>query len=146
MAGDGPERPRLEALASKWGLPAVHFTGHLEKRDLDGVVRRAEAVVLPAVWPENAPFTVLEAAAQGVPVIVSDMGGLPEMARVVGGTVFPGGDEAALARAVAAVWDDPGPARERAREGRTALRERYDRERHMGALESIYRDALERAS
>jgi glycosyltransferase involved in cell wall biosynthesis len=141
VCGDGPLRAELESLAASHDMHNVRFMGHLDKGRLDAVVAGARAVVLPAEWPENAPFAVLEAAVQGVPVIVSDMGGLPEMAEIVGGSVFRGGDRAALASAIDAVWADPDSARARAAAGRVALVEHYDRERHMSALESMYTSA-----
>lgn len=145
VAGDGPQRGELEEFASRRDMRNVRFTGYLEKHDLDAVVRGARAVVLPAEWPENAPFTVLEAAMQGVPVIVSDMGGLPEMAEIVGGRVFPAGDDEALSGAIDDVWEDGAGARERARAGQAAVEAHYDRERHMEALESIYGSLLARS-
>jgi glycosyltransferase involved in cell wall biosynthesis len=138
LAGDGPERARLEAIAARHDLRNVYFTGYLDKSVIDGVVRRAQAVVLPALWPENAPFTVLETAVQGVPVIVSDMGGLPEMAEVVGGTVFTHGEVESLLGAIDAVWADPAAARERARAGRERAVAHYDKTRHMDTLEAVY--------
>jgi glycosyltransferase involved in cell wall biosynthesis len=142
LCGDGPERARLERRAQEAGMDHVVFTGHLEKSVLDGVVRGAVAAVLPAEWPENAPFGVLEAAMQGVPVIVSDMGGLPEMARIARGRVFRHGDAASLGEAIDEVLADPG-ARAGAEAGRRAVEEHYDRDRHLEALESIYAAARE---
>lgn len=142
VAGDGPQRGELEEFVSSRDMRHVHFTGYLAKHDLDTVVRGARAVVLPAEWPENAPFTVLEAAMQAVPVIVSDMGGLPEMAEIVGGWVFPAGDEGALCEAIDDVWEDAARARERALAGKSAVEAHYHREGHMEALESIYGSLL----
>jgi glycosyltransferase involved in cell wall biosynthesis len=143
LAGDGPERGRLEEVAARHDLGNVHFTGYLDKATIDGVVAGARAVVLPAIWPENAPFTVLEAAVQRVPVIVSDMGGLPEMAEIVRGWVFPHGDADALSATIDDVWDDPEAARERAREGRERVIAHYDRDRHMETLEAVYGELTE---
>lgn len=144
LCGDGPEREHLERRAREAHMDHVHFTGHLDKDALDGVVRRATAAVLPSKWPENAPFGVLEAAMQGVPVIVSDMGGLPEMARIARGRVFRHGDAQSLGEAIDGLLADPG-VRETTGQGRRAVLAHYHRDRHLDALESIYRAAIEDA-
>jgi glycosyltransferase involved in cell wall biosynthesis len=142
IAGDGPERERLQERARSLRLDHVHFAGHLDKARLDPLVAKARAAVLPSESPENAPFGVLEAALQGVPVVVSDMGGLPEMAAIAGGAVFTHGDAAALADALGTILSDPDAARERARAGRDAVLAHYDRDRHLDVLEAIYSQAV----
>jgi glycosyltransferase involved in cell wall biosynthesis len=74
---------------------------------------------------------------------VSDMGGLPEMADVVEGLVFPKGDGLALSEAVTQLWDDPDAARARGEAGRKGAVAHFDRARHMEALEKIYQEASE---
>jgi glycosyltransferase involved in cell wall biosynthesis len=138
LCGDGPLRGTLETRVVEQRLENVRFTGYVNKPLLDRIVRRSAAVVLPAIWPENAPFTVIEAAAAGVPLIVSDMGGLPEMAEVVSGLVFPHGDADGLAAKVSELWENPEAARERGEAGRKSTVEFYHRDRHMESLERIY--------
>lgn len=76
LAGDGPERESLSMYDGRW----VTLLGHVDSQDRLRQLRRGcIAQVVPSVWPENAPLSVLEAVAQGVPVIASDRGGLPEL-------------------------------------------------------------------
>ncbi|MCK5618859.1 MAG: glycosyltransferase family 4 protein [Candidatus Krumholzibacteria bacterium] len=140
ICGDGPRRATFEQSAP----PNVRFTGYVNKPLLDRALARATAVVLPAIWPENAPFTVIEAAAAGVPVVVSDMGGLPEMAEIVSGMVFPHGNAGELGRQIKSLWDNPGEARERGEAGRQAAGSYFDKERHMESLEQIYGEVTKR--
>jgi glycosyltransferase involved in cell wall biosynthesis len=141
ICGGGPLEEELRARVSAMRLGNVHFAGYLAKPALDEVVARARVAVVPSASPENAPFTVLEAAAAGVPAIVSDMGGLPEMAELLGGWVFPSGDARALAALVREVWAGPAEAQRRGEAARAALREHFDRDRHVAALERIYEEA-----
>lgn len=143
LAGDGPEREVLKVQGERDCPGRLHFTGYLNKSALDAVITHATVVALPAVWPENAPFTVLEAAAAGVPVIVSSMGGLPEMAEVLSGWVVPPGDTPALASAVAEAWENPERTAQRGERARAAAHEYWNEERHMDALSGIYRSLLE---
>lgn len=138
LCGDGPQREALEAAVSGRALENTQFTGYANKPLLERIVERARVAVLPAIWPENAPFTVIEAAAAGVPLVVSDMGGLPEMAEIVSGVVFRRGDGADMAQKIKALWNDPAGAAARGQAGRQAAVEYFDTDRHMEALLEIY--------
>jgi glycosyltransferase involved in cell wall biosynthesis len=88
-------------------------------------------------------MAVLEAADAGAPVIVSDRGGLPELARRVGGNVVPAGDEAALARAITDAWNDTPRWRERARSAWQQSAALHGADAHVQKIEAIYRRAIE---
>ncbi len=138
LCGDGPQGPALEVTVAERGLKNIEFTGYANKPLLERIVARARMTVLPAIWPENAPFTVIESAAAGVPVVVSDMGGLPEMAGIVSGVVFPHGDGAEMADKIRGLWEDPAGAAARGQAGRLAAVDYFDTNRHMEALLDIY--------
>lgn len=143
ICGEGPLRADLEALARERAVgDRVLFLGFVDKPFLNSIVRRARMVVMPSEWPENAPFTVIEAMALGVPVIVSRMGGLPELAERAEGLQFDAGDAAALATAIESLWADDSRVARIAEKSREAVRTDFDRESHLEALESIYRRAV----
>ena len=79
VAGDGPARPELEALAARRAPGRVRFHGRLDKPRLHELIRSAAVVAVPSRWHENQPMAVLEAFACGVPVVATDLGGLPEL-------------------------------------------------------------------
>ncbi len=79
--GDGPERPRLEAMVHKNGLANIRFFGHLDREKLHRHLKKAMFVVLPSLWYENHPYAAAEAFALGKPVVASRIGGLPELVR-----------------------------------------------------------------
>lgn len=79
LAGDGPLRIELQ---EKWEGHAVDLVGHVDESALSNLRRSCIAQVIPSSWPENAPLAALEAAADGVPLIVTNRGGLPELARL----------------------------------------------------------------
>ncbi len=101
IAGDGPERPRLEALAISHKLAsAVEFVGW--KHDMATLWQTCDIAVIPsAQFIECCPMTVLEAMACGKPVVASRNGGLPELVMDgKTGTLVPPGDIEALAEAL----------------------------------------------
>jgi glycosyltransferase involved in cell wall biosynthesis len=142
VCGDGPLRESLEADADVRLAGRVTFTGYLPKPVLDRVIERAAAVVMPSEWPENAPFTVLESMSLGVPVIVSNMGGLPELAAMGGCVVFEAGDANGLAARIAELWLDPGRSRSLGEGGRKVIADTLTEARHLDALEKIYERAM----
>jgi glycosyltransferase involved in cell wall biosynthesis len=81
--------------------------------DREGVARelaRTDLLVVPSVWFENRPLVILEARAAGVPLLVSDLGGMAELVQDgVQGWRFPAGDSAALAARLGALLDDRAP-------------------------------------
>jgi glycosyltransferase involved in cell wall biosynthesis len=144
VCGEGPLRESLTADSARRLAGRVTFTGHLPKPVLDQVIERAVAVVMPSEWPENAPFTVLESMSLGVPVIVSNMGGLPEMAEMGGSVVYEAGDVGALASRIVELWSDPERARTIGSDGRRVIEETLTEERHLDGLEKIYNNAAGR--
>src|SRR5262245_11875317 len=75
VVGDGPLRADLERRAGD----GVTFTGRLDPVDVRRRMLGARAVVVPSAWYEGQPMVVLEALAAGLPVVASDIGGLPEL-------------------------------------------------------------------
>lgn len=144
VCGDGPLRGTLEAVARERGVAGrVTFLGFVNKPALNSVVRRARMVVMPSEWPENAPFTVIEAMALGVPVVVSRMGGLPELAAMAGGLEFDAGDAAGLAACIESLKTDDGLVSRIAERSRAVVRSEFDRDTHLDAIEAIYRRAVD---
>lgn len=106
VAGDGPRRSSLEALARDLGLQTrVRFLGW--RADIREVLGAADLLVLPS-RNEGYPHAVVEAMAAGLPVIASAVGEVPEL--VVEGTtgfLVPPDDLGALACRIRSVVSDP---------------------------------------
>lgn len=96
IVGTGPEESALKRTAATIGAN-VRFHGHQEVARLNEIIAGARALVLPSEWYENAPISLLEAYALGVPVIGASIGGIPEMIRPgATGWVFESGSVEAL--------------------------------------------------
>jgi len=77
VVGRGSLSRRLSHLANRH--EQIEYLGWVDSSTLEQLRARASFVVLPSRWYENCPMAVIEAYASGVPVLVSRMGGLPEM-------------------------------------------------------------------
>lgn len=80
VAGQGPYKPELEKEAKRLGLQRrVHFTGLMPQERLAGFYALGHLAVYPSLGEEALGLSPAEAMACGVPVIASDLGGLPEV-------------------------------------------------------------------
>lgn len=97
------------------GDPRIRFRGPRSPEEVEDLWRTLDLLVLPSLWWENSPLTVLEALAAGVPVVATRTGGVPEILPDEAGALVPPGDVDALRATLAAVLerrllDDPlGP-------------------------------------
>ncbi len=141
VAGDGPERDALEELAAEVAPGRVRFHGRLPRADLMTLVGSATVSAVPSRWHENQPLAVLESYALGVPVITTDLGGLPELVDESTGWVRPAEDVAGLAGAVVEALRDPVESDLRGKRARRVAEERHHPERHLAAIRGIYHEA-----
>jgi glycosyltransferase involved in cell wall biosynthesis len=143
IAGEGPARPELERLAAAGGVAGqVRFHGRLDKGELQRLFLDAAVLVVPSRWYENMPLTVLEGFAAGLPVVASDLGGLPELIEPgVDGLVVPPNDPAALADALWSLVGTPASAAEMGRAGREKVLAKYAPERHVEQVDAYYAEA-----
>lgn len=147
IVGDGPERPALEARRAALGLgDVVRMTGALPAEAVTDVLARADvfaapSVVQPSGKMDGIPVALMEAMAAGVPVVASDLSGIPELVRDGDtGLLVPPGDERALAAAVERLWTEPGLGRRLAAAARAAVLADYDVDENAGRLARLVRE------
>jgi len=115
IVGDGKQRPALERLADDLGLEDVYFLGM--KRDLKSIFKKSSVLVLPS-REEGFGLILLEAMANGVPVIASNVGGVPEIIEDgKNGLLFETGDFEDLARKITRVLKLEDDESEKLRDG-----------------------------
>ncbi len=102
LAGKGAlEEEIRESFNQEINNGLVQLLGFKSGEELTELVRKSKCVVLPSEWYENGPYSIMEAMAEGTPVIVSDLGGLPEMVKDnYNGVVFKHGEVDNLVKAI----------------------------------------------
>jgi glycosyltransferase involved in cell wall biosynthesis len=135
IAGAGPDEVRLRALAASHPGD-VRFAGWLSGEALAAVRADAGVVLAPSRSEEACPYSVLDALAAGVPALVSDLGGMPEM--VPAASALPVADVDAWASALSALWSDTA-ARQMLGDASLALaRERHSEVAYLERLLRVY--------
>lgn len=139
IAGDGSERTALKTLAVELGVSSMtEFLGIVAHRDVPSLMNRLSAFVCVSRW-ESFGVSVLEASACGVPVIVSDAGGLTEVVdRNVTAFVVPRDDPERTADAIAMLIDKPDLARAMGTAGREFVCARYNWRDAADQMERLY--------
>jgi len=97
---------RLRQMARR--APRLRLAGVYDRTEVSRVLQGLDVVVVPSVWYENSPNTILEAFAHRTPVIVSDLGGMAELVEDgVNGLRFVPGDAASLSAKLMQLIDSP---------------------------------------
>lgn len=134
VAGTGPLENSLKAK-----YPKAKFLGFKSGKELEDLIAKSRAVVIPSLWLENMPFSMLEAMSYGKAVIASDLGGLPEILGGGAGYLFPAGDSRGLKQLLQSLSDS-----DLAAAGKKALKlsQELDKLKHFKKLEDIYQKLL----
>jgi glycosyltransferase involved in cell wall biosynthesis len=137
LAGDGPLRAELEQRVRQLNLgDRVHFLG--VRDDVPSVLAAADVFCLTSV-SEAASLTLLEAMGSGLPVVVTNVGGNPEIVRdSVEGLLVPRGDANAVGRALLQILDDPGLAARLGAAGAERVRQLYRLDRTIERYYELY--------
>lgn len=140
IAGEGPENVRLAQQAQTLGIAAsVRLVGH--QRDLSPFYSLADLVVLPS-HSEGSPNVLLEAMSAGLPVVATDVGGIPEIARDGETAILVrSGDVSALADAMTRLLND-GDLRLRFGAAARGVACHYDPDSYCASLVQLYQRVL----
>jgi len=135
--GSGDELEKAQKDATAVGLNhIVYFTGH--RTDLIDIYASFDLFLMTSLT-EGLPNTVLEAMAMEVPVVSTDVGGVPELVlQRETGLLCPAGDVTSLADAVNNLLQQPQRRRAMARKARKRIQDRFNFKKRVQLLEEIY--------
>ena len=138
IVGSGPLEEELRALSQSLGVhDRVIWMGFRD--DVHDQLRAADVFCLTSLW-EAVSLAVQEAALLRIPVVATDVGGIPELIEHdVTGLLVPKGDARALAENLRRVFRDPSAAARRADAAHALLRSRFSTERMLSRLADAYR-------
>ena len=139
IVGNGPDRAQFERAVNKQDLgEQVQFVGAKPARQAFSLGR---LLIVPS-RAESLPYIVLEAAAAGVPMIATQVGGIPEIFGPDAGALVAPGDPAALAQAISQATQDRGARHSASLRLKTRLRALFSADAMTDAILAAYREAL----
>jgi glycosyltransferase involved in cell wall biosynthesis len=146
VIGEGSEADALRAQTAALGsrvAARVLFTGRRD--DVSALTADLTLAVLPSLR-EAQGISLLEAMARGVPVVASEIGGIPEVVTDgVDGRLVPPGDPAALADAIVELVRDPALRHRLGEAGRRTVADRFSIDAQVRAIQTVYDEELARA-
>jgi glycosyltransferase involved in cell wall biosynthesis len=142
IAGDGPARARLEARTRALGLEgAVHFAGYLDEPAVARLLETSDMLVLPS-FAEGLPVVLMEAFASRIPVIASQVAGVPELVEDgVSGFIVPPGDVETLAARMDRLLSDPTLCAAMGTAGRAKVEVAHDIGTEVAKLRALFAEA-----
>jgi len=135
IVGTGPDAAALQSETERLGLGgAVSFRDPMPAREAFG---HGRVLVVPS-RAESFPYIVLEAAAAGLPMLATDVGGIPEIVAGTDTALLPPEDIGALAEAMLGTLDEPATARAKALRLQAAVANRFTVTAMANAVLDLY--------
>ena len=141
LVGDMANASLDQIIAAHPYRERIHVLGM--RKDAPAVTAACSVAVLPSLRREGLPKTVIEAMAYGVPTIVTDVGGSPELVQNgISGIVIQPGDSQALAAAILTLWRRPELAREYGRKGQERIATDFSNRTTVARTLALYREIV----
>jgi len=142
IVGDGPDKPAFENKYA--GFSNISFLGLLPKGRVIRLLKEAQALLLPSIWYEGLPFTVLEAFSTGTPVIASRIGAMAEAIQDgYNGFHFETGNVNDLIRCIQKFSLMKDEWQQLNHQARRTYEEKYHPDNHYKSIMAIYTKAFE---
>jgi glycosyltransferase involved in cell wall biosynthesis len=144
VAGDGPERGKMENLARQ-STPSARFVGWVNSERRTALMREADVLAVPSLWPEPFGLVGIEAGCVGLPAVAFAVGGIPDWLEPgVSGESSRGLTATGMADALTRVLREQSHWR-RLRRGAWEMSQRFSREAHVGRLLTMFHSCVQEA-
>lgn len=145
IAGDGDQEPAMRELCKSLQLDnKVTFHGWVNPQQVETLIQQARAIVFPSIWHEPGGTIAFEAMAQSRPVIMSRVGGMPEVVlHEVNGLLTAPNNIGELAACIERLAIDWSLAKRMGDEGRKMATEQYALQIHIDKLMHFYSQSIQ---
>ena len=144
IAGDGPCKEEIEKYINNNNLKdKIILLGYLKQDDLKEYTRKASFIVVPSIWYENCPYSVLETQAIGKAIIGANIGGIPELVQnEKNGFIYKYDDVNELKEKMKKLFNDKELANEFGKNAKKFAREEYDKNKYYEKIINIYKNSV----
>lgn len=146
LTGQGAQKSNLQKTAKLLNLSDnIIFLNFIENRELNRYYKLADVFVMPSMttltWEDQFPFAVVEAMASGLPVVVTNSGGMPELVGNVG-KVFPQGNYRELAKHLYEILTDEQLRQTMSINSRQRAEEVFDNKKNSLKIYSVFKKVV----
>ena len=144
IAGDGPCKEEIEKYINDNNLKEkIILLGYLKQDDLKEYTRNASFTVVPSIWYENCPYSILETQAIGKAIIGANIGGIPELVQnEKNGFIYKYDDVNELKEKMKKLFNDKNLADEFGKEAQKNAKNDYDEEEYYKKIINLYNKAI----
>lgn len=140
IAGDGPEKEKIKNMIKENNLEnRVKMLGFLNPDQMKDAIRKSKFVVIPSIWYENCPYSVIETLAIGKPVVGADIAGIPELVKNgISGLTYGYDDVSELAQKMNLLFENESLANKYGKNAKKQAYEEYDKDIYYNELIEVY--------
>jgi glycosyltransferase involved in cell wall biosynthesis len=145
LAGEGEDEHELRKFAHDKGVgKVIDFVGRVPHEEVPAFLASLDVFVMPSRWQsETFGVAAVEAEAMEIPVVATNVGGVPEAVKNdVTGILIEPDDPKTLAKAIAKLLNDPKLRAMMGKAGREFVKENYDWTENAGRMEAVYKSLL----
>lgn len=144
IAGEGEEKENIEKLINDNELDnRVKLLGFLNSEEMKEYIRKCKFVVLPSIWYENCPYSIIETLAMGKPIIGSNIAGIPELVQDnINGFTFKYDNIEELTEKMEKLFNDNSLIKEFSKKSKEICEESYSKDFYYSEIMNIYNSLL----
>lgn len=144
IAGNGPEKENIELFIKENGIEdRVKMVGYLNQEQVKEYIKNSKFVVVPSIWYENCPYSILETMEIGKPIIGSKIGGIPELIEdKENGFVYEYDNIGELAKKMKILFNNNEIVNQQGQMSRKLYEEKYSENIYYNKLLKVYNDLI----
>ena len=145
IAGEGPEKENIEKIIKENNLSErIKLLGFLKSDEMKKYISKCKFVVVPSIWYENCPYSVMETLAIGKPVLGADIGGIPELVKNnENGLTYKYDSVEDLTEKMQKMFEDDKLTEKMGQNAKENAKKLYSKEIHYDKIIKIYEKLLE---
>lgn len=144
IAGDGPDLEKIKEYLNKNNMQEnIKLLGYIDSDKVKEYVRKSRFIVVPSIWYENCPYSVLETLAIGKPIIGSNLGGIPELVKNnESGLIYTYNKPKELQEKMRVLFENKELADELGKNAKQIAKKEYSKESYYNKIINIYEGAV----
>lgn len=144
IAGEGEEKDNIEIMLREKKLEnRVKLLGLLNKEQMKEQIKNCKFVVVPSIWYENCPYSIIEALTIGKPVIGANIGGIPELVRNgENGFTYEYNNVQELAKQMKKLFEDADLVKHMGENAKQNAKEMYSKDKYYDEIIKLYEEVV----